>query len=86
MSIELATTEGSSADDVIRAASPLAIRSMTVSYGQKPAVFSVDMTVEPGKMTAIHEERNNLSVVVEKSDVSEEIPAMSEKVPHVVTL
>ena len=41
---------------------------------------------EPGKMTAIHEERNNLSVVVEKSDVSEEIPAMSEKVPHVVTL
>nr|WP_246455858.1 metal ABC transporter ATP-binding protein [Sulfitobacter aestuariivivens] len=36
-----------------RAGSPLAIRGMTVSYGQKPAVFSVDMTVEAGKMTAI---------------------------------
>ncbi|WP_282077361.1 metal ABC transporter ATP-binding protein [Epibacterium ulvae] len=34
-------------------ASPLAIRGLTVSYGQKPAVFSVDMTVVPGQMTAI---------------------------------
>ena len=33
--------------------SPLAIRGLTVSYGQKPAVFSVDMTVQPGAMTAI---------------------------------
>jgi len=33
--------------------SPLAVRGMTVSYGQKPAVFSVDMTVEAGAMTAI---------------------------------
>ncbi|MEY8837503.1 metal ABC transporter ATP-binding protein, partial [Cribrihabitans sp. XS_ASV171] len=33
--------------------SPLAIRGLTVSYGQKPAVFSVDMTVEPAAMTAI---------------------------------
>ncbi|WP_171177256.1 metal ABC transporter ATP-binding protein [Ruegeria sp. HKCCD8929] len=33
--------------------SPLAIRGLTVSYGQKPAVFSVDMTVRPGAMTAI---------------------------------
>tara|TARA_R110002124_G_scaffold48459_1_gene143183 strand:- start:261 stop:1061 length:801 start_codon:yes stop_codon:yes gene_type:complete len=33
--------------------SPLAVRGMTVSYGQKPAVFSVDMTIEAGKMTAI---------------------------------
>ena len=33
--------------------SPLAIRGLTVSYGEKPAVFSVDMTVEAGKMTAI---------------------------------
>lgn len=35
------------------AQSPLAIRGLTVSYGEKPAVFSVDMTVEPGQMTAI---------------------------------
>jgi manganese/zinc/iron transport system ATP- binding protein len=33
--------------------SPLAVRGLTVSYGQKPAVFSVDMTVQPGSMTAI---------------------------------
>ncbi len=35
------------------ASSPLAIRGLTVSYGQKPAIFSVDMTVEDGSMTAI---------------------------------
>ncbi len=35
------------------AESPLAIRGLTVSYGQKPAVFSVDMTVEDHSMTAI---------------------------------
>ena len=33
--------------------SPLAVRGLTVSYGEKPAVFSVDMTVRPGRMTAI---------------------------------
>ncbi|MEM0949584.1 MAG: metal ABC transporter ATP-binding protein [Pseudomonadota bacterium] len=33
--------------------SPLAIRGLTVSYGQSPAIFSVDMTVVPGSMTAI---------------------------------
>jgi len=32
---------------------PLAVRGLTVSYGQKPAVFSLDMTVEDGSMTAI---------------------------------
>jgi len=36
-----------------RASSPLAVRGLTVSYGQSPAVFSVDMTVVPGAMTAI---------------------------------
>ncbi len=35
------------------AQSPLAVRGLTVTYGEKPAVFSVDMTVEPGQMTAI---------------------------------
>ena len=49
MLIELATRDGSD----LREQSPLAIRGMTVSYGQKPAVFSVDMTVVPGSMTAI---------------------------------
>jgi len=53
MSIALAADRGILKNDDARAQSPLAIRGMTVSYGQKPAVFSVDMTVLPGKMTAI---------------------------------
>ena len=32
---------------------PLAIRGLTVSYGEKPAVFSVDATFAPKSMTAI---------------------------------
>ena len=32
---------------------PLALRGVTVTYGEKPAILSVDMTLEPGKMTAI---------------------------------
>ena len=53
MVLSLASTDGvaSAAQDL--SASPLAIRGMTVSYGEKPAVFSVDMTVAPGSMTAI---------------------------------
>ncbi|MGJ5618104.1 metal ABC transporter ATP-binding protein [Sulfitobacter sp. MF3-043] len=53
MSVELATTQDADPVKVNRENSPLALRGMTVSYGQKPAVFSVDMTVETGKMTAI---------------------------------
>ena len=53
MTVELATIHGANPDKISRAESPLAIRGMTVSYGQKPAVFSVDMTVELGQMTAI---------------------------------
>ncbi len=52
MSISLAAEHGKPLVDD-RAQSPLAIRGMTVSYGQKPAVFSVDMTVRAGAMTAI---------------------------------
>lgn len=51
--IELAAREGKRLSDNSIAASPLAVRGLTVSYGQKPAVFSVDMTVQPGAMTAI---------------------------------
>ena len=32
---------------------PLKIRGLTVSYGEKPAVFSADMTVRAGELTAI---------------------------------
>ncbi|MFZ5963097.1 metal ABC transporter ATP-binding protein [Thalassococcus sp. BH17M4-6] len=33
--------------------SPLALRGITVSYGEQPVVFSVDMTVQEGAITAI---------------------------------
>jgi manganese/zinc/iron transport system ATP- binding protein len=39
--------------EATRVASPLAVRGLTVSYGQTPAIFSVDMTVRAGAMTAI---------------------------------
>ncbi|MCR9086915.1 MAG: metal ABC transporter ATP-binding protein [Rhodobacteraceae bacterium] len=35
------------------ASAPLAVRGVTVSYGEKPAVFSVDATFPAGAMTAI---------------------------------
>lgn len=53
MSLELATRDGSATFRENLAECPLAVRGLTVSYGQKPAVFSVDMTVKAGAMTAI---------------------------------
>ncbi len=53
MMLELAADQGATLEDPDLSASPLAVRGLTVSYGQKPAVFSVDMTVQPGAMTAI---------------------------------
>lgn len=50
--VELATFDGTFVDTQTDDAA-LALRGMTVSYGQKPAVFSVDMTVAKGSMTAI---------------------------------
>lgn len=51
--LELAASNGITAQDLEAQASPLAIRGLTVSYGEKAVVFSVDMTVAPGAMTAI---------------------------------
>lgn len=53
MTVQLVSDEGLRLGDPALDTSPLAVRGLTVSYGQKPAVFSVDMTVEPGAMTAI---------------------------------
>ncbi|WP_417817220.1 metal ABC transporter ATP-binding protein [Tritonibacter scottomollicae] len=53
MQLSLASQNGQAAREPGLETSPLAIRGLTVSYGEKPAVFSVDMTVVPGQMTAI---------------------------------
>ena len=53
MQLSLASQNGQTAREEGLDQSPLAIRGLTVSYGEKPAVFSVDMTVVPGQMTAI---------------------------------
>ncbi len=53
MALQLASDKGTVVAATSGAESPLTIRGLTVSYGQKPAVFSIDMTVEPGAMTAI---------------------------------
>ncbi|SNS69996.1 metal ABC transporter ATP-binding protein [Tropicimonas sediminicola] len=51
--LELATDHGQPLPDDSVSESPLAIRGLTVSYGEKPAVFSVDATFRDGSMTAI---------------------------------
>ncbi|MEM7598396.1 MAG: metal ABC transporter ATP-binding protein [Pseudomonadota bacterium] len=53
MNVTLAADHGVLTPVEARADAPLAVRGLTVSYGEKPAVFSVDATFEPGAMTAI---------------------------------
>ncbi|MEO0402040.1 MAG: metal ABC transporter ATP-binding protein [Pseudomonadota bacterium] len=52
MTISL-VTDGMHAEAAAQDASPLAVRGLTVSYGQTPAIFSVDVTIRAGAMTAI---------------------------------
>lgn len=52
--VALAAVQGEAIDVTANATeAPLAIRGMTVSYGENPAVFSVDATFQPAAMTAI---------------------------------
>lgn len=51
--VHLAARNGSAMRQAVPSDSPLAIQGMTVSYGEKPAVFSVDAAVPPGSMAAI---------------------------------
>ncbi|WP_152477219.1 metal ABC transporter ATP-binding protein [Roseovarius sp. THAF9] len=51
--MKLVTPDRDQSDREALASSPLAIRGLTVSYAEKPAVFSVDATFQPGNMTAI---------------------------------
>ena len=49
--LKLATSRGRPATG--DEAAPLSVRGLSVSYGQQPVVFSVDMTAQAGRMTAI---------------------------------
>lgn len=52
--MQLARVDGQPAqEDVPAAEAPLLVRGLTVSYSEKPAVFSVDATVTAGHMMAI---------------------------------
>ena len=51
--LDLAATEGRAVSPPDSAKSPLAIRGLTVSYGEKPAVFSVDATFPGQAITAV---------------------------------
>lgn len=51
--LTLASTEGRARSTAPDAGTPLSIRGLTVSYADKPAVFSVDADFPAGQMTAI---------------------------------
>lgn len=51
--LTLASADGQRAPSAPAADSPLHVRGLTVSYGEKPAVFSVDATFPAAAMTAI---------------------------------
>ena len=51
--LKLAATDGTATAAGPDPSSPLAVRGMTVSYGEKPALFSVDATFPAGAMSAI---------------------------------
>lgn len=53
MGLALATRNGTPTRSGGLGDVPLDVKGLTVSYGQKPAVFSVDMSVPRGVMTAI---------------------------------
>ncbi|MCY4207496.1 MAG: metal ABC transporter ATP-binding protein [Roseovarius sp.] len=53
MVLGVATRNGRHVSEDASGHSPLAIRGLTVSYGEKPVVFSMDATFESGAMTAI---------------------------------
>ena len=53
LDLKIAGPEAVALRDAEIAQSPLSVRGLTVFYDQKPAVFSVDVTIRPGAMTAI---------------------------------
>lgn len=53
MNVALVDADLANAQRIERAQSPLSIEGLTVSYGAAPVVFSVDLTLTQGAMTAI---------------------------------
>jgi len=53
MHVELAAKDGLALPETGLEQSPFAIRGLTVSYGEKPAIFSIDATFPKGAMSAI---------------------------------
>ncbi len=53
VAVKLAASEGRAERPAEHPDSPLVIQEMTVSYGEKPAIFSIDTVVVKGSMTAI---------------------------------
>ena len=51
--VQLAARDGRTLRPGASAECPLAVEALTVSYGEKPALFSVDAVVPPGSMAAI---------------------------------
>ncbi|NNK67309.1 MAG: ATP-binding cassette domain-containing protein, partial [Rhodobacteraceae bacterium] len=51
--LELIVDAGDATAPAVADDAALAVRGLTVSYGRKPAVFSVDASVPRGSMTAI---------------------------------
>lgn len=49
----IVATNGQAAPHAAPESAPLSIRGVTVSYGEKPAIFSVDATFPEGSMSAI---------------------------------
>ncbi len=53
VAVQLASRDGRAVHPAASADDPLAVQGLTVSYGEKPALFSIDATVPPGRMAAI---------------------------------
>jgi len=51
--LELAADHGTLLPDTPQETAPLSVRGLTVTYGDKPAVFSLDFDAAPGALTAI---------------------------------
>ena len=62
VAIDVAAKDGRFVGQIESADSPLVLRGLTVSYGERPAVFSVDATFPSEAMSAIIGKRSQLII------------------------